>query len=493
MSEGWRRLDPRMLLVHPVTEGGRLAIPFIGVVVLGTGRLEWWHLLAVGIPVALGVWRYLTTQWRVTDEHLELRQGLIGRQVTRARLDKVRTVNLQSGVVHRLLRLSKVAIGTGTDEQLELNALRTDQARGLREELLHRRTPEGEQNSSLTASEGGQKSSLSAPEDAEMLAFQPGWLVYAPFTGTGLAIAGAAVAAVSGPFSDHADWVLDRARGEFEGLPVAALVSGFVLLVCVGLVVLSVVGYALTNWGFRFTRDRAGRSWHVGRGLLSTTEQSIDVDRVRGLTLNRGPALRMVGGATLTGLVTGVKEDAKTSATLAPAAPYDVVRDLATRTTGDPDAVAGRLVDHGPLARRRQVFRAARGLGVLALGLSVLLLLAATDAPWWVAALPWLLLLLAWPFGRRRARSLGHLLTDRHLVVAPPNFGDYRTLLLRSGVISWRFDQSIFQRRSGLTTLVATSAAGSKAHEVIDLDEGVATRVAHDAVPGLVAQFLEER
>jgi putative membrane protein len=47
-----------------------------------------------------------------------------------------------------------------------------------------------------------------------------------------------------------------------------------------------------------------------------------------------------------------------------------------------------------------------------------------------------------------------------------------------------------FQRRVGLTTLVATMAGGRQAVEVLDVPEAEGTAVARDAVPGLVDQFL---
>ena len=72
----WQRLDPRMLLVHPVTEIFKFLPVLVGLLVAGgasgTGP---WALLGVGLPVGLGVVRYLTTTYRVTDARVELRRG----------------------------------------------------------------------------------------------------------------------------------------------------------------------------------------------------------------------------------------------------------------------------------------------------------------------------------------------------------------------------------------------------------------------------------
>ena len=111
----WKRLDPRMLLVHPIRELIRF-LPAIVVIVLGSTASgnEQWQLIGVGIPVAVGLLRYLTTSFRITRGRIELRRGLLNRHVLSAPLDRVRTVDLTSSFVHRLLGLTTVRVGTGT-------------------------------------------------------------------------------------------------------------------------------------------------------------------------------------------------------------------------------------------------------------------------------------------------------------------------------------------------------------------------------------------
>ncbi|MBO9522181.1 MAG: PH domain-containing protein [Nocardioidaceae bacterium] len=482
----WRRLDPKMLLVHPVSEVGRLAIPLLLLVFLGSGGIDGWHVAVVAIPVALGLWRYATTQFRITPEHLELREGMIGRHVTRARLDKVRTVALDAGPIHRVLSLSKVKIGTGDDNRLELNALGTAEARALRSSLLHR-------VEEPTLGPGLADGIVAPPvleSDEVLLRFDPRWLLLAPFTGTGLLIAAGAVGAGSGPLQEPVGNLGQRLSDRADGIPIVALVAGGGFLLGIALVVLSVAGYALTNWGFRFSRDRAGRSWHITKGLLTTTETSVDTSRVRGLSLCRPAGLRLVNGGTARALVTGLKEDddSKSSAQIAPAAPYRLVHDVCLRIAGDDLAVDGALVEHGPRAARRQLLRPLRG--VLWLVLAVAVVALSFDLPWWVALLPAVLVPLAVWAGRDRYRALGHLLTAHHLVAGEPKVSRHRNLLLRRGIIGWRVEQSFFQRRAGLVTLVATTAAGEKRYAVVDLAEDRATALAQEAVPGLVAQFL---
>ena len=137
-----------MLLVHPIREVIRF-LPVLIVVVLGSTAAggEQWQLIGVAIPVALGLLRYLTTSFRISGGRIELKRGLLNRHVLSTPVDRVRTVDLTSSLIHRLLGLTTVRIGTGTastsdEDRIDLDGLPLDRARALRDELLqtsHRR------------------------------------------------------------------------------------------------------------------------------------------------------------------------------------------------------------------------------------------------------------------------------------------------------------------------------------------------------------------
>ena len=65
-----------------------------------------------------------------------------------------------------------------------------------------------------------------------------------------------------------------------------------------------------------------------------------------------------------------------------------------------------------------------------------------------------------------------------------------RRVLEVEHVIGWNFSSTWFQRRAGLTTLVATTAGGSQSVPVLDVPEDEAVRLAREALPDLVDQFL---
>src|SRR3954462_2865035 len=109
---GWRMLDRRVLLGHPVPEGGRFLPVLIGVAVFGrsgeSGGL--WGLVGLAVPVGLGLARYLTTSYRISDSRVEVRRGLLNKQPASAPLDRVRTADVTASPIHRLLGLVTLRI-----------------------------------------------------------------------------------------------------------------------------------------------------------------------------------------------------------------------------------------------------------------------------------------------------------------------------------------------------------------------------------------------
>jgi len=62
-------------------------------------------------------------------------------------------------------------------------------------------------------------------------------------------------------------------------------------------------------------------------------------------------------------------------------------------------------------------------------------------------------------------------------------------MLTREGIIGVTLQRSFFQRRAGLTTLTATTAAGRQAYAVPDVPDAEALAVCDTAMPGLLDPF----
>ncbi len=487
----WRRLDARMLLIHPFQAVVRflpalLAIFLARSATNSTDPTDRWELLAVPVVMALGAARWFTTRYRIGGGQLVLRRGLLNRTTSTAPLDRVRTVDLTAGLHHRLLGLAKVEIATAgaSSERLVLDSLRLEDGRRLREELLHRARLG---TVALPPPQGEPVAATLAPPDPEevLLRLHPAWIRYAPLTATGLATAAALFGFVGqgwNAFAEESEIIREGAQQVRDLGPLSAIIAAAVLVTA-----LSVVAYVLTFWGFRLTRNERG-SLHTSRGLLTTRETSVDHTRLRGVDLAEPIGLRLGRAARLKAVTTGLAHAGQGGSDwLAPPAPRDVVTAVAGSVVRSAAAPTAPLIPHGPIAARR---RHSRALGpAVVVSLALWAAQVRWDLPAAVLVLAPLLLVGARALGRDRVAGLGHLLTPRHLVTREGSLDRHRVVLERDGIIGWRVEQSWFQRRAGVVTLVATTAAGRQRYRMLDLEPAVAYGLVAEVSPGLLAEF----
>lgn len=501
-----------MLLVHPIQEAGRFLPAILLVVVTGRsgGRSGWWDLGFLALVVLYGMSKWVTTSYRIADGQIEVRTGLVNRRRRATAIDRVRAVDVTASPWHRLLGLAKVEIGTGAAGQagdpLALDALSSLEAHRLRAELLHGAPstgadghhrapgaasaaptdPANEPRAELAADADVGEAPVAAPEaapDAQadgipapeqvLLRLDPSWVRYAPLTTSGLVGA----AAVWGLVAQSSE---DLGRQVESVLGVLTRLGGGIAAVAVviaALVVVAVAGYLLSYWGFQVSRHPGG-SLQIRRGLLTTRATSIDETRLRGLEVGQPLGLRWARAARLTAITTGVRggDAERAGNVLAPPAPAARIAELAEAVLADPLALTGPLHRHGPAARRRRWSRAL--LAGASIGAAVLVARIWWQPPLVVSLAGFLPLALAPWLAIDRYAALGHLLTDRHLVTRSGTFERRREVLARRGVIGVVIRQSFFQRRAGLVTLVATTAAGRQAYRVYDVPTAVGEQLA---------------
>jgi len=480
-----------MLMVHPVREVGRALPVLVGILLAGsgTGRGGLWGLFGTGVMVSIGVLRWFTTTYRVAAEQVQVRRGILRRQVLTVSLDRVRTVDVSASALHRVLGLVRLTVGTGLSDRKSDSALRLDglseaDAARLRDELMGRR-----------AAEADAAPAEAKPQETDLASLRPSWVAYGPFTLSGVltvgVILGFAWRVISethvdprelGPVTaGYAELLAVPRWLAFVGVPVA-------LLVAVGFA--SMVGYVLSFWAFRLVR-LAGGNLQVSRGLISTRTTTIEERRLRGVELSEPLLLRAVNGARCIAIATGLRVgrgSERGGTLLLPPAPGGEARRVAAAVLGVSEPVTAPLVRHGPRALRR---RYTRLLALCVPAIAALLVL------WWLAVLPawaWQASLLVLPLGAAvaydRYRALGHALVGRVLVASRGSLVRRRYMLACDGIIGWNVNQSFFQRRAGLATLVATTAAGRQQYAVQDVPLDEAVRVADRAVPGLLTPFL---
>ncbi|TMS49617.1 hypothetical protein E0T84_25865 [Mycobacterium sp. DBP42] len=453
-----------MLLVHPVHEVLQQIPLLIGAVVLGsaTGN-QGWTIAAIGLTVAVGLARWFTTSYRIEPDEVQLRTGLLQRKVLAVPRNRIRSVSTDARLLHRMLGLTVLKISTGQeakgDTEFALDAVEAQQVPRLRAILLADAEPAAD-----------------APAGRQLARWQPSWLRYSPLSFTGLAM----IAAAAGVIYQAGAGAALRAPLAHYGIVVAerlgvlvSVVAGAVVIVMAS-VTLSVLRSLLTYGNLVLTRrDIPGKNGvlHLQHGLLRLREHTYDMRRMRGGTLREPLLVRAFGGARLDAVMTGIGGEGEASLLLPPC-PAVTARTVLAELIDDPEAVEAPLQAHGPAAVRRRWTRAV-ALPVLA-GVA----LALVGVPVWVWVLWALLLGCACLMAADRARSLGHLVRDGWLVARAGSLERRRDHLDTAGIIGWTVRQTFFQRRAGVATLIAATAAGEKRYQVLDVPAEQAWSVA---------------
>ncbi|MET0702982.1 MAG: PH domain-containing protein [Mycobacterium sp.] len=477
----WRRLSPRMLLVHPVHEVLRQLPLLIGSIVLGRATNNpLWSLVGLALIVGLGVARWFTTTYRIDAEEVQLRTGVLRRSALTVPRNRIRSVQTDARLLHRLLGLTVLRISTGQetkgDNAFELDAVEAEQATRLRGILLA-----GAQPLSPTAE--------AVPVTEVLLArWAPSWLRYSPLSFSGLAMI---VAAVGLAYQAGLGLVVQRSHAAESGIEAAQRfgVAASVAVLAAGVVLVSVlltVGRSLLTYGnlvLSRRGDTDAGALHLVHGLLRVREHTYDTRRLRGGTLREPLLVRALGGARLDAVMTGVA-GAGESSLLLPPCPAATAQGVLTALVDAParDWVAtGALQGHGPAAARR---RWTRGLMLPAVVLIALAALAVrSGVPVWVWPAAAVLTACCALLAADRVRALGHRVDGSWLVTRSGSVERRRDCIETPGIIGWTVRQTWFQRRAGVATLVAATAAGTKRYEVVDVPAETAWAVAAGASP----------
>ncbi|WP_227833539.1 PH domain-containing protein [Nocardia macrotermitis] len=555
-----------MLLLHPVREVVRF-IPVLIVTVIAGSRSDnpMWSLAALAVIVGLAVTRWFTTTYRIGPDTVQLRRGLLQRKTLTVPRSRIRSVDVHADLMHRLLGLVVLAIGTGQQadkqERFHLDGVDARQVPELRALLLHDvESPAGQHVPQV-------KQPDSQPHKGiEIGHWQAGWVRYAPLSLRGLAV----IAPIVGlAFKFGVASVLFNSETVKEiGTRGAVFIAMTVVIVLVALIVVVTLGdclrYLTTYFGLRVIDD--GRTLHISHGLFTTRQTTLDLARLRGATLKEPLLLRLAGGAELDAIMTGTgsrqkilpqaprtavdhtlaqlltsrrrhreSEPLVEGETYGAATDYqsssDAVEHAETdRRTPNADTPAARitswgsttavtsideicpparqsasndfsgtkdaaapvhvaLIPHGSRARRRRFTRALVPLVVIAVIMAVIDV-AGLGIPAWSWIVLAVVAVIALALAQDRYRGLGHAVIPGDatgptwLITRNGSLDRDRDCLEAPGIIGWTVRQTFFQRRAGLATLVAATAAGKKRYRVVDVPLHQAWSLIEAVTPG---------
>ncbi|MFJ6013580.1 PH domain-containing protein [Streptomyces sp. NPDC092952] len=493
-ATGWRPLDPRTVLVGALVMAGVVAGAAVPTTLglagrLGTPAAVAWvvagAVLLIGSVAAGEYVRWRRTRYRIGAERVELHTGLFLVKKRSLARERIRSVDLTAHPLQRVLGLVTVRIGTGEqaghDSTLELDPVARPEGERLRRELLER---------TADAAPGPHRQGRLATLD-------PRWIRYAPVSFVAPALGGAAAGTVMqvsdwfGAQGQVIAWVGDRFRD--------TSVTAMILILVLAAVAAGVVGalglWVEMWWNYRLEREPGG-TLRVRRGLLTSRSVSIEERRLRGVDVVEPLGVRALGAARVDAITTGLAKDEEErhadQNTLLPAVPRRVADAVAADVLRRTESPTGApLTAHPRAALGRRIRRALWAVAVPAalqavLGAMLTPVLLWTALGWTAVALPVGLLL-----ARDAYRSLGHTLSGDHLVVRSGTVRRSTAALERAGIIGWTVRRTYFQRRAGVLSVTATTAAGSGAYTAYDTDAGEGLDFAARAVPGLLEPFLE--
>ena len=195
----WQRLSPRSMVVRPLTDLTRMLPLLIGLLILHApnGENLVIGLFAAALAILTGLVHWATTRYLITNERVYLRHGLLNiRRLSVAR-DRIRTVDISAHLLHRLLGVCRVSIGTGrndlrTELGFRLDGVTRAEAERLRAVLLTSAALVGAPVAAADLAEPVAAAGPAGPAEPavsrEIVRFRADWLRFAPLTMIGLVV-----------------------------------------------------------------------------------------------------------------------------------------------------------------------------------------------------------------------------------------------------------------------------------------------------------------
>lgn len=521
----WLRLSARIIWVDLLISLLAVLPAVVGIWVFGVDATggQIWPLVGLAAFGVLGsifdVVRWLVTRFRVTQHYVELKTGIVFRKHRAIHPDRIRSVDVEATLRHRVARMRVVKIGAGQqtaagESALSLDALSTDDARSLQNVLLrgaavpaedarssleaegHRSSPQDPPSIEAEDWEAGNQSAETGPgEPIRVFArFQPSWFIYNMFNIWAYALAlGLGWGAL---------WLLSSVGIDLYGFLVGLLdweAVGWVGTILIGLVGVGALGavglginYFTENWGFELSRvrGREGTMLRTRKGLFTTREVNRDENRIRGAQISEPVLWRWMGASDTSVITTGLDVWSMSEpAAILPRGPLRRAREVAGAVLGDAENLfCAPLTPHPRRALQRRLWWATIVAAVVG---GLLTWLAVTgvvpyQAIWGAAAL-WPVTLLAAVVAYR---ALGHTITDRYVITRSGLLNRATTVLQRSAVSTIVIRESLLQRRLKLRTVSTMTAAGYGGYDTADIEWAHSLEFAVQAAPGLLGPFL---
>ncbi|WP_062521653.1 PH domain-containing protein [Demequina silvatica] len=320
--------------------------PLLGIIAAAT--------LAFAITIAISYWQWRRTEFRIGDDAVYLRQGIVTTQQRQARLDRLQAVDVVQPLLARIFGFAAITIQVagGQKSGVELKFLRLGDAEALRNEILALAAglkagddaPVAPDADVTPASSPGlighplerPRTAVAAAEEREVYSLPAGRLIGSILlSGPALVLLATPVVALVAVFGfDYDVWAA-----------VAAVVGTSVVAIVGALAGLLGFFWTRLNGGFGFTAGISADGLRLRHGLTETRKQTVPPGRVAAIRLHQPWLWRQKDWWRITINVAGYGEDNESVSVLHPVA----TREEALRAVwlvlpdlGDPDP-AGTL------------------------------------------------------------------------------------------------------------------------------------------------------
>lgn len=490
----WLQLSPRTVAANMVTLGVHLGLPMVVVSIVVSYSADPRYglgILAATVVILSAIagidWFWVSrTRYRVTEERFEFQAGIVSRQYRALPRDRIRSVDLSADMVCRMFGLSKVTISTGESattaqhDALKLEFVAAPAAETLRRTLLWLDDPRAGPDAQAT------------PANVVLAQLNWRWFRYAPLTVwtpmIGLGALGGLYQLLSWFGEERANAIMVRLYDLARSQGWSGIVSGILVVVLVGIVTTLAVAVEAW-WGYRLERE-GDQTLRLQRGLLNARVISVDEQRLRGVEVAEPLVLRWIGAAQVSAIATGLgateEDEPVQKSALTPDVPKGEAQRVAAVVLREPYAPMERAVfiSHPRAALRRRLVRAFSAVAAIGV-VPAVLLQQFTWMPTWIWMVPLMVLAVAPLYAIDAYRNLGHGFAGPYLLIRSGTFTRRTVALRRESIIGWTVRQSPFQRRSGLATLTATTAAGRGAYHIRDVATGEGLIFAEQARPSL--------
>jgi len=304
--------------------------------------LPFWALaglvvVAIVAVVGFGLLSWRRNEFRIGDDAMQHRKGILFRQNKQARLDRIEAVDVVQPILARVFGLARlnVAVAGGAGSGIELSFLRLGDAEALRNEVLALAAGVRSENSpvpdAVPALAGAAslrdlatnigvtqpETAVPAAPERDVYSVPTSRLLFSVLLSTPTILTGAAAVAVI-----VAAFFIGNTVAEVIAMLIGTSLFAFIAFVAA----IGAYFWNQINGGFHFTASTSQDGLRLRHGLLETRRQTVTPGRVQAVLVRQPLLWRKKGWYRLSMNVAGYQEDQERVSTLLPVGSLEDVR-----------------------------------------------------------------------------------------------------------------------------------------------------------------------